>query len=129
MDYTYSERLHYQNNMGKIIEELKRNPDTRQAWLPIFHPGDTGRLGGRKRIPCSLGYNFSIRNGELNLTYIQRSADMVAHLGNDIHLAWMMKTYIANRVGVKEGYLDHFIFSIHSYKRDWARLESGISKL
>jgi len=129
MDYTYPERLHDHGALQNIANELHRNPGSRQCWLPVFHPKDVLHLGGSRRIPCTLGYNFSIRKGELNLTYIQRSADYVSHLGNDIHLAWMMMEHMANRVGVEPGYLDHFIFSIHSYKRDWATLEAGISKL
>jgi thymidylate synthase len=129
MDYTYSERINYNNAIQDIITELKRNSDTRQAWLPIFHPKDIARLGGKGRIPCSLGYFFSVRNGKLNLTYVQRSADLVMHFGNDIWLAWMMKTYIASMVGVEPGFLEHIIFSLHSYKRDWLKLEDGISKL
>jgi thymidylate synthase len=126
MDYTYNERL---QGLDKVMAELKRNPDTRQAWLPIFERKDLDGLGGKKRIPCSLGYNFSIREGKLNLTYIQRSADMVAHLGNDIILAHMMQKYVQLELGLENGYLDHFIFSLHSYKKDWETLEKGISKL
>jgi len=131
MDYTYNERL---KGLERIIFELKRNPDTRQAWLPIFERKDIENLGGSKRVPCSLGYNFSVREGQLNLTYIQRSADAVAHFGNDIILAHFMLQYVVSRLKVEgleveAGYLDHFIFSLHAYQKDWETLEAGISKL
>lgn len=125
MDYTYNERL---KGLDLVIAELIRNPDTRQAWLPIFERKDLQSFGGKKRVPCSLGYNFSVRNGQLNLTYVQRSADFVKHLGNDILLAHLMMQHVAHAVGAEVGYLDHFIFSLHCYKRDWGTLEKGISQ-
>ncbi|RLD01843.1 MAG: hypothetical protein DRI65_15365, partial [Chloroflexota bacterium] len=124
-DYTYNERINYERNLDKIGRELVRNPDTRQAWLPIFHPKDVNWLGGERRIPCSLGYHFMLREGVLNLTYIQRSADLVKHFGNDVYLAWSMLDYVAHQVGVKRGMLTHVIFSLHSYKRDWPKLQDG----
>ena len=128
-DYCYADRINYKMNLDKIITELNRNPDTRQAWLPIFFPDDVKNMGGHARIPCSLGYFFSIRGHELHLTYIQRSADAVTHLGNDIYLAWRMMEYVARRTGYKRGYLKHHIFSLHAYKKDWAKLDRGIPNL
>lgn len=129
MDYTYSDRINYQYNLDRIITRLQQDPDSRQAWLPIFHKEDVVKMGGRARIPCSLGYYFMIRDGKLNLTYIQRSADLVQHFGNDVYLAWLMLTYVASVVGVDRGYLTHHIFSLHSYKKDWSKLAIGISNL
>jgi len=134
-DYSYAERLHYNNNLNRIVEELGTNSDTRQAWLPIFNPDDVQHMGGKKRIPCSLGYHFMIRNGELSMTYIQRSADYFQHFGNDIYLAWLMLDYVHQlllhgfELKVERGYLFHHIFSLHSYAKDWPKLAEGISKL
>jgi len=127
-DYSYNERLNWNNNLFRIEAELKRNPDTRQAWLPIFFPEDVEFYGGVKRIPCSLGYFFMVREGKLNLTYIQRSADAVKHFGNDVFLAFKMLEYMARRVGVEPDMLTHHIFSLHAYKKDWGVLEEGIYK-
>lgn len=128
-DYTYNERLNWNQNLARVEAELVRNPDTRQAWLPIFFPSDVEFYGGKKRIPCSLGYYFMVRDGKLSLTYIQRSADAVTHLGNDIYLAFKMMEYMARRVGVEPDILTHHIFSLHAYKKDWKALAEGIYKL
>ncbi len=133
-DYTYSDRLNYTLNLDRIIRELAENPDTRQAWLPIFWPEDVCRMRSDKRIPCSLGYHFMVRDGQVNLTYIQRSADLVQHFGNDVMLAWMMMEHVTLSlmnmgIKIKLGYLTHHIFSLHTYKKDWPKLEAGISNL
>jgi thymidylate synthase len=126
-DYAYQERII--RSLRDIIREIERNPDSRQLWLPIFWPKDIDFIGGVRRVPCSLGYFFMVREGKVNLTYVQRSGDAVKHWGNDIYLAWQMMDHVALYTGLETGYLHHVTFSLHSYKRDWHKLAEGISKL
>lgn len=141
-DYTYNERLRYcplkdgsysHNNLSLVINLLINDHDTRKAILPIFSIQDVVNNDGSKRIPCSMYYDFLIRerNGEpyLNICYHQRSADLVSHFGNDVYLAWQMMDYVADKVGVKPGYLYHTIDSLHSYKKDWEKLKTSINEL
>lgn len=128
-DYSYQARINEHDQLEAIIKELQRNPDSRQLWLPIFQSSDTQFFGGKRRIPCSLGYYIMVRENKVFLHYIQRSADAVRHWGNDIYLAWQMKQYITNRLEMEQGHLYHTIFSLHSYRRDWGLLKKGISNL
>lgn len=140
-DYTYAERINRKNgifvNDGTVLEEvihlLKQDNDTRKAVLPIFLGSDTANYDGSHRIPCSMYYDFLIRdtgNGkQLNITYHQRSADFVGHFGDDVYLAWCLMEYVAERVGVKPGYLFHTIDSLHAYKRDWHFLKTSIDEI
>lgn len=143
-DYTYSERINkvcyndfdgvglegYYLYLGAIISLLKHDPDTRKAVLSIFDPTiDANRLDGHARIPCSMYYGFFIRNGQLNITYHQRSSDFVGHFGDDVYLAWRLMEFVANEVGVKAGHLIHTIDSLHCYKRDWHLLKTSIDDL
>ena len=118
-DYTYNERFHYLKQLDKIIEELRRNPDSRQCYLSVWHPSDTQWIGRAvKRIPCSLGYLFQVRRGRLNMTYYMRSCDFVTHFHNDIYLAVRLMKYVAKMVGVEPGDFTHFMNSLHIYKKD-----------
>lgn len=126
-DYTYNERI--MKTLPFVIMELRRNPDTRQAIVPIFDDNDINGLGGSFRIPCSIYYQFMIRRGRLNIIYNQRSADVVTHFGNDVYLAWRLMEYIADRVGVKTGHLFHNIGSLHAYKKDWPILKRCIDDI
>lgn len=128
-DYTYNQRIDPTVKLNSIIKELIRNPDSRQLWLPIFIPNDLRYLGGSRRIPCSLGYWFNTEDGKLNLTYIQRSADAVTHLGNDIFLAWKLLETVGFLTNIPVGNLTHHIFSLHVYQKDWKTLEDGISNI
>lgn len=133
-DYTYNERMVI---LPYTIQLLKSDSDTRKAVLPIFNGNgedDTLYYQGNKRIPCSMYYDFLIRqNGKgekvLHICYHQRSSDFVQHLGNDIYLAWRLMEYVAQEVGVKPGYLYHTIDSLHIYKKDWHFLSCNLEDL
>lgn len=133
-DYTYNERMVI---LPYTIQLLKSDSDTRKAVLPIFNGNgedDTLYYHGNKRIPCSMYYDFLIRqNGKgekvLHICYHQRSSDFVQHFGNDVYLAWRLMEYVAKEVGVKPGYLYHTIDSLHAYKKDWHFLNTNLEDL
>lgn len=147
-EYTYSERIMkpvYFNGtvMPKImaiIQLLKSDQDTRKAVLNIYgtdnynEDEDSDHYDGSRRIPCSMYYDFLIRqNGKgekvLHICYHQRSSDFAQHFGNDIYLAWRLMEYVAQEVGVKTGYLYHTIDSLHIYKKDWKYLNTNLEDL
>ena len=140
-DYTYGERMNrafpfedgFHTSLDEVINLLKADPDTRKAILPIYTLEDNYHLSGDARIPCSMYYDFLIRTNvkgekQLNICYHQRSSDFVMHFGNDVFLAWKLMEYVAEKVGVKPGYLYHTIDSLHAYKRDWIVLKSSLAK-
>ena len=149
-DYTYPERINQlvmydylpTTKLKAIIKLLKEDPDTRKAILNIYgsfydyhsRVEDYDRLDGHARIPCSMYYDFLIRENQkgekiLNITYHQRSSDFITFFGTDVYFAWKLMEYVADKVGVKPGYLYHTIDSIHSYKKDWTKLKTSLSDL
>jgi len=122
-DYTYNERISYQ--LKYIIDELRINPETRQAIIEVHNNQyDLQGLGGRKRIPCSLLYQFMIRDGALDVIYIMRSSDFATHFQNDIWQADELRRYIASMIGIPVGKFFMFVSSLHCYKRDWEKLSN-----
>src|SRR3546814_17811567 len=87
-----------------------RSPYTRQAYLPVWFPEDTGSASGQ-RVPCTLGYQFLIRETPagkvLHIIYNMRSCDFMRHLADDIYMTirlaqWMpdqLQRSEARRVG------------------------------
>lgn len=135
-DYTYSERMNADHALERVIDELDRNPDTRQGIIPMWEPMiDQERIGGIKRVPCSMYYQAILRDNQLHLIYNQRSADVVTHFGNDVWLAWHLKEFItqclrsrnSKNAGLRSGYLFHNIASLHSYRKDWDILKRCIA--
>ena len=118
--YTYNERL--RNQLNKTIDLLNTNPRSRQAIITIYDQHqDIDNRAGQKRIPCSMYYQFFIREGKLNLIYNIRSNDFVNHFPYDLWLAAELQQYIAQHnkhVAGKVGDLIYFCGSLHVFYKD-----------
>ena len=122
-DYTYSERL--QGQIKRIINGLTEDPASRQMFISVWTPDDLRQAGGVKRIPCTLGYYFQIRDNQLNITYLQRSADFATHFMNDVYLAGRMHSHLVWELrevqGLKDlqaGNFTHWVGSLHVFQKD-----------
>lgn len=116
-DYTYNERMRTQ--LGVIIRELRKRPNTRQAVMTIYSPEeDISHLGGYKRIPCSLSYQFILRKKKLHMVYNMRSCDVTTHFRFDVALACKLLDYVAGKIERTYGHLIHNIGSLHIFKKD-----------
>ena len=124
--HTYMERywpprekngIRYRNgDLLDIIERLKKDPYTRQAYFSIWHPED--QSNNNVRIPCTLGYWFNYRNSLLHCTYHIRSCDAVRHFRNDVYMTSRLVQYVAQNLGVKVGSLSMWIGSFHIFKSE-----------
>lgn len=84
-----------------VLNLLAEDPYTRQAYLPIFFPEDTGAVH-RGRIPCTLGYHFLLRASKLHCWYHIRSCDAVRHFRDDLYLAAALVGHTLNQLLEKE---------------------------
>ena len=104
-------------DLDDVIKQLKDNPLTRQAYLPIFFPEDTGAVHG-ERVPCTLGYLFENWDGVLDITYYIRSCDIFRHFRNDIYLAMRLAQHVADETGTSVGKLTMHIANLHLFEND-----------
>jgi len=130
--HTYMERLwttprrgiRYEfGNTQDVIDLLVRDPLTRQAFLPIWFPEDTGVIH-EGRVPCTIGYHFMYREGKLHMWYPIRSCDFVRHFRDDIYLAARFLLWMLERLAevapekwgsAKPGLLHMHIWSLHLF--------------
>lgn len=126
-DYSYPERMNHIHKiqpLHRIAKELTHNPDSRQCFLSIWEAEDIYNIGGYKRVPCSLGYQFQIREGKIQITYLQRSADFATHFNNDLYLAVRLAEHLAYIIKsqggpeYKVGAFIHWVGSLHVYHKD-----------
>ena len=83
-------------DLNSLVGLLAQEPTTRQAWLPIFFPSDTGYGdGGRK--PCTLGYQFLCRDKQVHIWYPLRSCDFVRHFRDDCYLTVRLLLWVLNQ--------------------------------
>jgi thymidylate synthase len=125
-DHTYPERYWPTRDYGDLNDVatlLRNDPWTRQAYLPVWFPEDTGSINGQ-RVPCSLGYHF-IRNGQaLDCNYFIRSCDITRHFKNDIYLTGRLLQWMVDAIGRSSnaspypGTLTTFISNLHLFTSD-----------
>lgn len=106
-------------DLNDVIGLLRTQPLTRQAYLPIWFPEDTGAVN-KQRVPCSLGYLFYLVNNNLHCNYYIRSCDAFRHLRNDIYLASRLILFISEQLPYKPkpGDLNMYIANLHLFKND-----------
>lgn len=115
--YTYNER--FREQLPQVIRELKLRPNTRQAVMTMYdRHQDINNWGGKARIPCSMYYQFYLRNGKLNLIYTMRSCDFLTHFIHDVFFSIALLNHVAKEIGVVAGNMTHFMGSLHAYKKD-----------
>ncbi|MDE2098831.1 MAG: hypothetical protein KGL39_16380 [Patescibacteria group bacterium] len=119
--YSYPARLTLSRGdrqVDYIIDRIKMDPSSRQLFMAVWDRWDIGYIGGVHRVPCSIGYLVHVRRGQVNLTYLQRSADFATHFVNDVYLAHRMQRYIAEQTGYQVGHYIHWIGSLHVFQKD-----------
>lgn len=116
--YTYGERFVKYDQVNVVINRIMQDPDSRQLWLAVWDVSDIENLGGVSRVPCTLGYQIQVREGKLNLLYVQRSSDFHTHFVNDVYMAIQLQHYIAKRTGYPVGNFTHLIMSLHLFNKD-----------
>lgn len=127
--YTPHKGIRYEyGDLDDVINQLKGNPLTRQAWLPIFFPEDTGAVH-KQRVPCTLGYYFWVQGGKLHCNYVIRSCDVLRHFRNDIYLTSRLLQYIANCIDCKYGTMNFMCFNLHIFRNDLFALKKKELKL
>lgn len=123
--YQYAERLWTHNQFNSVIRCLKNDKGTRQAVLSVWNPDKDmkiNKLGGGNRIPCSLNYQFMIRNDRLHCIYSMRSNSAIEHCPIDLYCATGLMEYVAKKLNVKVGTLTYVCGSLHAFNwnlKDW----------
>lgn len=110
-------------DLNDVVNQLAKDPLTRQAVLPVFFPEDTGAVHG-DRVPCSIHYHFMARDGALDIFYYLRSCDFVRHFRDDIYLTLRLQFWVIDRlkekgIELRPGLFQMFIGSLHIFKNDW----------
>jgi hypothetical protein len=144
-EYTVMHGIRYRyGDLEDVVTLLVNRHLTRQAFLPVWFPEDTGAVHG-KRVPCTIGYHFIVRGGYLHCFYPMRSCDFVRHLRDDVYLAGRLMQWMCEQVNKRKldsltdvptehpfidpGRLEMTISSLHAFIGDrWKlqQIEKGI---
>lgn len=106
------------NQLDKTIEQLKKDKNTRQAWISIFDGKEKDQY--EYDTPCTLAVGFSVHpcaDNELNMTVLMRSNDLVYGFCNDQYCFSKLQELVASELGLEVGTYYHFAHDMHIYEK------------
>lgn len=122
-------------DLSDLLKLLQQDPLTRQAYLPVWFPEDLAAAVESKRVPCTLGYHFILREGKFHVVYPMRSCDYIRHFADDVYLTIRLLlailAIVKTRVGrspwteALPGTLTMHITSLHLFEQDRVNLILG----
>lgn len=121
----YGAYLFREGQFWWVIDELRRDPDSRRASVVILRPEFLRE--GVKDVPCTYGLNLRVREGRVNMSVHMRSQDMIWGAGNDIPTFSIVQEMAGACLGLPVGTYHHCVDSAHIYERHWRMAEEIIA--
>jgi thymidylate synthase len=98
---------------GRVLELLRRETDSKRAFIPVFHAGDLADVEGNPDMPCLAGLHFLPRDGRLHMVCSMRANDLDCGLLSDVFSFTMIQEYAAVQLGLSLGTYTHYMGSAH----------------
>ncbi len=110
------------DQVGQLLENLKKNPDSRRHVVSAWNPGDVDSMA---LPPCHCLFQFYVADGKLSCQLYQRSADIFLGVPFNIASYALLTHMIAQVCGYQVGDFVHTLGDAHLYSNhlDQARLQ------
>jgi thymidylate synthase len=112
--------------VNRVIDRLKRQPDTRRAVISVLEPSDLEPE--RTEAPCTTALQFIRRRERLHLVAMMRSNDAYLGFPHDVFCFTMIQELVARSLGVKVGEYHHFATSLHLYEPDVSKVSDYLDE-
>jgi len=123
-----------QKQLPYILEELKRDKESRRAVIHILNEGDLDMLGTdtKEEYPCTDSITFMIRDDKLHMYTHMRSNNMVLTVCYDMFNFTMFHEYVVRALqavypDLELGTYYHNIVSAHYFDREQTLVESVLA--
>ncbi|MDQ4060168.1 MAG: thymidylate synthase [Pseudomonadota bacterium] len=100
------------DQLAWVIDEIRRNPDSRRLLVNAWNPGDIGRMA---LPPCHVLFQFYVAEGRLSCQLYQRSADVFLGVPFNIASYALLTEMIAQATGLRPGEFVHTLGDAHLY--------------
>ncbi len=113
--------------MNKLLDGLKNQPYGRRHIINLYQESDLEETKGL--FPCAMETHWSVRDGYLDMTLIQRSSDVpVANNINKIQYV-ALQMMVARHVGLEPGIFCHYVNNAHIYDRHVEQIKELLSRV
>jgi len=110
------------NQIDRVIEQIKTNPDSRRLIVSAWNVGELEQMA---LPPCHALFQFFVQEGELSCQLYQRSADLFLGVPFNIASYALLTMMVAQACDLKPGAFVHTFGDLHLYANhlDQAKLQ------
>jgi len=101
------------NQLWKVVDMLKNDPDTRQAAISIYDGKEITDYSNDT--PCTYAVQFTILNNRLDMCVTMRSNDLWYGFCNDQYQFSKLQEMVSKRLKIETGTYYHFAHNMHLY--------------
>lgn len=113
------------DQLAKLIEGLKKNPDSRRHIITAWNPAEVDEMA---LPPCHSFMQFYVANGKLSCQLYQRSADVFLGVPFNIASYALLVHLIAKECKLEVGEFVHTLGDAHIYSNHMEQVETQLTR-
>lgn len=113
------------DQLGDVIDEIKRNPNSRRLIVSAWNPEDVPTMA---LPPCHTMFQFYVNDGKLSLQLYQRSGDVFLGVPFNIASYALLLSMVAQVTGLQVGEFIHTLGDAHIYSNHLEQVREQLSR-
>jgi thymidylate synthase len=113
------------DQISNVIEQIKKNPDSRRLLVVAFNPGEVERMA---LPPCHAFFQFYVADGKLSCQLYQRSADVFLGVPFNIASYALLTHMVAQVCGLQPGDFIHTLGDAHIYSNHMEQVKTQLQR-
>lgn len=113
------------DQLQKVIDQIKKNPDSRRLIVSAWNPAEVDDMA---LPPCHSLFQFFVANGKLSCQLYQRSADSFLGVPFNIASYALLTHLIAHECGLEVGEFVHSFGDAHIYLNHLEQVKEQLSR-
>ncbi len=113
------------DQLGEVIEQIRRNPDSRRLIVSAWNPAD---LPAMALAPCHALFQFYVADGRLSCQLYQRSADVFLGVPFNIASYALLTAMVAQVCDLAPGDFVHTLGDAHLYLNHLQQAELQLTR-
>ncbi|WP_127848409.1 thymidylate synthase [Lacticaseibacillus hulanensis] len=113
------------DQLGNVIEEIKRNPNSRRLIVSAWNPEDVPTMA---LPPCHTMFQFYVNDGKLSLQLYQRSGDVFLGVPFNIASYALLLSMVAQVTGLQVGEFIHTLGDAHIYSNHLEQVKEQLGR-